>query len=64
MRIGTIIAMPSEYSRFARIKDNDGVGYTLDPSHLPKGAEIDDEFAYSVDIWENDSGLAYNLKEE
>ncbi len=63
MRIGKLLNLPDEYTRFARIKDNDGVGYTVDPSQLPKDAEEGTEYAYKVEIWENDSGIAYNLEE-
>ena len=62
MRIGTLLSLPNEYSRFARIKDNDGVGYTVDPSDLPKGIEEGDGVAYKVEIWENDSGLVYKAE--
>ena len=66
MRIGTVISVPDEYTRFARIKDEDGVGYTVDPSHYPEDEEpdIDDEYAYKVEIWENDSGLVYWMEED
>ena len=52
------------YTQYARIKDDDGRAYTVDPGYLPKGAEVGDEMAYKVEIWGNDSGLAYDLEEE
>ena len=64
MRIGTILSMPNEYSRFARIQDQDGIGYTADPSILPKGAEEGSELAYKVEIWGNDSGLVYDAQKK
>ncbi len=64
MRLGTIISLPNDYSRFARIKDADGVGYTADAGVLPKGAKEGSDVAYKVEIWGNDSGLVYDVKEE
>lgn len=64
MRIGKIISLPNTYTQFARIKDEDGRAYTVDPGYLPKGTEEGDELAYKVEIWGNDSGLAYDLEEE
>ena len=63
MRVGTIIGVPSEYSRFGRILDGSGVGYTVEPGDLPEGADEGDEYDYKVEIWGNDSGLAYNMKD-
>ena len=66
MRVGTMISLPDEYTRFARIKDDDGVGYTVDPSVFPpdETPEVDEEFAYKVEIWSNDSGLVYYMEED
>jgi hypothetical protein len=64
MRIGTLLSMPNEYTRFARIKDQDGMSYTVDPGDLPKNIEEGDDVAYKVDIWENDSGLAYKVEKD
>ena len=64
MRIGTITHMPDDYSRFARIHDEDGVSYTIDPSVLPEGADESDEYGYRVEIWENDSGLVYHMNDD
>ena len=63
MRVGTLLALPNEYSRFGRIKDQDGTSYTVDPSLIPEDAQVDDRFAYRVEIWENDSGLVYQIEE-
>jgi hypothetical protein len=64
MRIGSIISLPNEYSQFARIKDEEGLGYTVDPGEIPKEVRLGDQFAYKVDLFGNDSGLAYGLKDE
>ncbi len=64
MRIGTIISLPDRYSRYARIKDDNGVGYTVDPQDLPEEASLDDRFAYKVELGSNDSCLAYSLLDE
>jgi hypothetical protein len=64
MRVGTIIGLPDSYTQFARIKDQYGVGYTVEPGELPESVELGDELAYKVEIWANDSGLGYALEEE
>lgn len=57
MRVGTIISVPNEYSRFARIRDEQGIAYTLEAHKAPEDIEVDDELAYKVELWGNDSGL-------
>ena len=64
MRIGRIISLPNEYSQYGRILDRSGSAYTIEKGEIPKGAEVDDEYAYKVELYGNDSGLAYALKEE
>ena len=64
MRIGKIISMPNEYTQYARIREPDGRSYTVDKGELPKGAKEGSEYAYKVEIYGNDSGLAYNLKDD
>ncbi len=64
MRIGTVIGMPNEYTRYARVLDESGNAYTADPSILPKGAQEGSELAYKVEIWGNDSGLVYEAEEK
>ena len=59
MRVGTVLSLPNEYSRFARVKDADGNSYTADPSVLPKDVKEGSQLAYKVEIWSNDSGLVY-----
>lgn len=63
MLVGKLITLPNAYSRFGQIKNADGVAYTVEPSQIPKDAKQGDTFAYKVEIWENDSGIAYNLEE-
>ena len=62
MRIGTVLSMPDDYTQFARVKDENGMAYTADPSILPKGAREGSELAYKVEIWGNDSGLVYDAE--
>ncbi len=64
MRVGTVISLPNEYTRFARVRDEDGQAYTVDPSVLPKGVKEDSELAYKVEIWGNDSGLIYEAEKK
>ena len=64
MRIGQLIGVPDAYTQYARIKDEDGLPFTVEPGEVPKGAKLGDNFAYKVDIWTNDSGLAYGLRED
>jgi hypothetical protein len=44
--------------------DKQGNSHTVDEGDLPEGAKVGDNFAYKVEIWGNDSGLAYDLKSE
>ena len=64
MRVGTLISAPDEFTRFGRVIDGTGVGYTVEGSDIPEDLEEGDEVAYKVEIWGNDSGLAYNLEED
>ncbi|MFK7871543.1 MAG: hypothetical protein AB8C84_00010 [Oligoflexales bacterium] len=63
MKVGTVISMPDGYSRFGRVLDGYGVGYTVEQGDLPEDVEIGDDVAYKVEIWGNDSGLAYQMEE-
>lgn len=63
MRLGKIISLPNEFSRFGRILDTSGVGYTIEPGEISEDLEEGDEAAYQVEIWGGDSGLARNVKE-
>ena len=62
MRVGQLISLPNSYSQYARIKDDTGRAYTVEKGEVPAGAEVGDSFAYKVEIWSNDSGLAHSLK--
>ena len=64
MRLGTVIAMPNLYSRFSRVRDENGIAYTLEPDKIPEDIEVDDDLAYKVELWENDSGLIYEAEED
>lgn len=61
MRVGQLVNLPNEYSRFGQIKDQYGVAYTVEAGQLPDDAEFDKDYAYKVEIWGNDSGLAYDV---
>jgi hypothetical protein len=64
MRVGTIISVPDINSTYGRIKDVDGRAFTVEKSEIPENTSVGDEFAYKVDIYSNESGLAYALKED
>lgn len=64
MRYGTVISVPNDYSNFARVRDENGLGYTVEPRHLLEDTEVDDDVAYKVELWENDSGLIYSMEED
>lgn len=64
MRLATVLSVPGEYSRFGRVIDEFGTGYTVDPTEMPEDIDVDDDVAYRVEIWGNDSGLAYDLVED
>jgi len=64
MRIGTILSLPDGYTKFARIKDEDGTSYTVEPGAIPKDTDVGDEYAYKVEVWGSDSGLVYSLKDD
>ena len=64
MRVGRFVSLPNQYSQFAQIKDELGNAYTVDGAQIPDGADTDDDYAYRVEIWGNDSGLAYDIQED
>lgn len=65
MRFGTIIAVPNTYSQYGRVLDeHNGIAYTAEPQKLPEDVEEDDDVAYVVELWENDSGMAYLVEED
>lgn len=61
---GVLVGLPNEYSQFGRVKDPSGNSYTVEKSQIPEDASEGDEVAYRVEIWGNDSGVAYDLKED
>ena len=64
MKLGSITSLPNEFTRYGKITDSRGNQFTVEENEIPKDAEIGSQYAYSVEIWENDSGIAYDLKEE
>ncbi|MBP6217547.1 MAG: hypothetical protein KA436_03050 [Oligoflexales bacterium] len=63
MQVGTLIARPDQYSHFGRLRDTYGNQYTVESSQIPQGSDVGDKLAYKVEIWGNESGIAYNLEE-
>ena len=63
MRVGTMVAIPNEYSQYGRIVDEFGTGFSIEAGDVPEKAEPGKKYAYKVEIWSGDSGLAYDLKE-
>ena len=64
MKLGTVTALPNEYSRFGRIQDHYGLSYTVEQGEIPEDLDEGDDVAYRVEIWGNDSGLAYDVHED
>lgn len=64
MKVGQVISVPNPFSRFGRVQDGSGVGYTVAEADLPEGVSEGDEVSYKVELWGNDSGLAHSLKIE
>lgn len=62
MRVGSLVALPNEYSNYGRLVDQAGVAYTVEAGDIPDGASLGDEVHYRVEIWGDDSGLAYQLE--
>ena len=64
MKLGTIVTLPNEHSRFGKIADSRGNTYTVEEGDIPEGTEVGDEYAYRVEIWGNDSGIAHDLRDD
>jgi len=60
--IGKIVGLPPEASQYARVQDEYGSVYTVHHSEIPENADVDDDFAYKVDIWQNPSGNVATLR--
>lgn len=59
---GIIVNTPSDYSAYARVRDEYGQEYTVHGSEIATDAEDGDQFAYHVDIWQNSNGSATTLR--
>ena len=65
MKLGKMISMPNEYSDFGRIRDiESGISYSIPKDKIPEDLDIEDSAAYSVELWENDSGLVHKVEED
>jgi len=64
MRVGRFVSLPNAYSQFGQIKDQYGIAYSVDPGQLPDDVDTETDYAYRVEIWGNDSGLAYEVEED
>ena len=61
MRTGILISVPNQFSRFGRVLDGYGVGYTVEAGDIPEDVKEGDKVAYRVELWGGDSGLAHDL---
>ncbi len=62
MALGTILSLPSEYSIFARVRSEHGEEYTVHGTEIPTSLDEGDNYAYHVDIFQNQSGDAVTLR--
>ncbi len=62
MAVGTVVGMPPDGSIYARVKDEYNNVYTVHASELPEDAELGDQAAYKVAIWDNPSGNTTTLR--
>jgi len=63
MKIGTIVALPAENSRWATVKDEHGSRYTVDAGELPEEAQAGDELAYRVDFFSGSGSVTLKRTE-
>jgi len=63
-RIGSILAMPNQYTRYATVKDENGRNFTVEPIEIPKDAEVGKDVAFKVELYGGDGGLAYDIQED
>lgn len=64
-KIGKFISLPNRYSDFATFRDNKtGEQYTVTPDDMPEKIKEKRDYAYKVEIWENNSGVAHSFKLE
>ena len=64
MAIGKIVGLPPGSSQYARVRDEYGSEYSVKKEEIPKEARPGDDFAYRVDVFYNESGLATTLKND
>ncbi len=64
MLLGTITEMPNEYSRYARIRTDEGTYYTVEPDDIPEDAIEGREFAFKVELSGGSGGLAYAVESD
>ncbi|MDA9951248.1 hypothetical protein N9D31_01610 [Oligoflexaceae bacterium] len=64
-KIGKFVSLPDRYSDYATFRDNStGDQYTVLKEDIPKKAKSTRDYAYQVEIWDNNSGNAHSFKEE
>ena len=64
-KIGRFVSLPSQYTDFATFRDNkSGEQYTVLKEDVPKKVKEKGNYAYEVEIWENNSGNAHSFKDE
>lgn len=62
MPVGKIVDVPGSYSAYGRVRDEYGSEYTVHASEIAEDAEPGDDFAYQVDIWQNEHGPVTTLR--
>lgn len=63
MKIGNIVSLPNRFTEWAQIRDKvTGAIYTVSSKLLDKNVQEGDQYAYKVELWENESGLVYQAE--
>ncbi len=63
MSVGTIVSLPTQYSAYARIRDEYGQERTVQGSQIPSDLDEGDSFAYTVNIMQYPSDDAVTLSQ-
>ena len=64
-KIGRFVSLPNQYSDYGTFKDSkSGDQYTVLKEDMPKKVKEKRDYAYEVEIWENNSGNAHSFKED
>lgn len=62
--IATVVSVPIGDSPYATARDEHGMNYTIHKSELPESADVGDQYAYYVDIYDKTSGSSTTLRRE